>query len=407
MAAVRCWASPSTIIIALTVFVACHKEETTTAPVKDDKCSGARCVEKAEAAMYYHDFEGAREPLEIVCKGGDGFQCFRLADLYREGKGGPVELDKALAAYEASCAGKYGEGCERRADLAREGQGGPEIEIDYAVKACELQRPVACLRAGEQVVAGRGVERDDTRAITLFQSACRLGEAIGCTQAGDLLLAATRPPEDKARGLAAYISGCVGHNGYGCLKAAIAFHEGLGTRVDLEKARMHFSKACDFNEQDGCRLAKALESSNGEPVDLELTTKAPELDRDGLAARNLSCRMSQLGTGALGEVLGGVASARGALGACAKTGAAVAVSWQSDGGKIRSAKVTDKIPAKLSKCVVGALRKADATIDASCEGILLFGDANGAVQALAVRQEQQDKANGIIRKKVTAEDEGE
>lgn len=407
MAAVRRWASPSTIIIALTVFAACHKEENTAAPVKDDKCSGARCVEKAEAAMYYRDFAAAREPLEIVCKAGDGFQCFRLADLYRNGQGGPVDLEKAVSLYEASCAGKYGEGCERRAEYVKEGFGGPEVELDYAVKACELQRPLACLRAGEQVQAGRGAERDDTRAIMLFQNGCRLGEAIGCTQAGDLLLDAKRPPEDKARGLAAYISGCVGHNGYGCLKAAIAFHEGLGTRVDLEKARMHFSKACDFNEQDGCRLAQALTASNGEPVDLELTTKAAELDRGGLEVKNISCRMSQLGIPALGEVLGGVASAGEALDACAKEGAAVAVSWQSEGGKVRSAKVTDKIPPKLSKCVVAALRKADVGIDASCEAILLFGDADGSVKALSLRQEQQDKANGIIRKKVTSEDEGE
>lgn len=404
---VRRWASSYTITAALLSTVACRKESTSVAPEEDKTCSGARCVEKAEAAMYYQDYESAREPLEIVCKAGDGFQCFRLAELYRNGQGGPVDLDRAVSFYEASCNGKHGEGCERRADFAREGHGGPEAEFEFAVKACELQRPVSCMRAGEQVQTGRGAERDDTRAITLFQQGCRFGEAQSCAIAGDLLLDARRPAEDKARGLAAYVSACVGHNGYGCLKAAIAFHEGLGTKRDLERARMHFGKACDFNEQDGCRLEKALMASNGEPVELELTSKAAELDREGLEAKNISCRMSQLGAPALGEVLGAVASAREALDACAKDGAAVAVWWQSEGGKMRGAKVTDKVAPKLSKCVVAALRRAAVPTDAACDAILLLGDPDGAVKALSVRQQQQDKANGIIRRHVTAEDEND
>ena len=404
---VRRWASSYLITAALVSAAACHKDTTSTAPVVDKTCSGARCVEKAEAAMYYHDYEAAREPLEIVCKAGDGFQCFRLAELHRNGQGGPVDLERAVAFYESSCNGKHGEGCEKRAEFAREGHGGPDIELEYSVKACDLQRPLACMRAGEQVHQGRGVERDETRAITLYQSACRLGESGACANAGDLLLDAKRPPEDRARGLASYISACVGHNGYGCLKAAIAFHEGVGTKIDLERARMHFGKACDYNEQDGCRLEKALMASNGEPVDLELTTKVNDLDREGLEVKNMSCRMSQLGTPALQEVLGGVASAREALDACAKDGAAVAVSWESEGGKMRNAKVTDKVAPKLSKCVVAALRKASVATDAACDAILLLGDPDGAVKALAVRQEQQDKANGIIRRRVTSEDEAE
>lgn len=373
--------------------------------VKDDKCSGARCVEKAEAAMYYRDFAAAREPLSIVCKGGDGFQCFRLAELYKNGQGGPVDLEQAVAAYEASCKGKYGEGCERRADLAREGHGGPEVELEFTSKACELERPVACVRAGEQVLAARGVERDDIKAIELFQKGCRGGETIGCTHAGDLMSDPKHPPEFKNRALTAYVNGCVGHSGYGCMKAAIAFHEGIGTPRDTQRAKVHFEKACQFAEPDGCRLAEALTASNLEPVALALTNKAKELSQDGLELRAVSCRMSRLGPQALGEVIGEVADAKPALDACAKEGAAVGVTWEAADGRMRAAKVSDKVPPKLAKCVVAALRKVEVTSDAACEAVLLFGDAEGAIKALADRQVRLDAERGIVRKKVSSEDD--
>ena len=33
--------------------------------------------------MYYHDYDHAREPLAAVCENGDGFGCYRLAELHQ------------------------------------------------------------------------------------------------------------------------------------------------------------------------------------------------------------------------------------------------------------------------------------------------------------------------------------
>lgn len=370
----------------LLALAGCHKEASQPPP-DDEGCFGARCVEQAEAAMYYRDYEGAREPLEAVCERNDGFQCFRLAELHHYGRGGPVDLKRAAEIYEKACVNDYPEGCERRSELAGEGEGGPEVELEFAIKACTGGRPLACTRAGQQLSLGRGVERDEVQAADMLQKGCKLGDVDGCVGAGDLLLSNPNSShEAKARGLAAYVSACVGHSGYGCLKAGIAFHEGTGTKRDVERAAAHFTRACEWQVPDGCHVAKQLAEAGGKPVELQLTTAAAELGAGGLEARELSCRMVEQGLPALSRVIAGVAKGKESLDACAKQGAAVAVKWEFEAGKLREASVAGRVPKKLAQCVTYVLRKkAKFSRTGSCEAVLLLGDPEGAAKSLAAR----------------------
>lgn len=371
--------------MVLLAIAGCHKEPPPTAP-SDDSCFGARCVEEAEAAMYYKDYDNAREPLTAVCEKNDGFQCFRLAELYQQGKGGPVDLAKAAEVYEKSCAADYPEACERRSDLARDGQGTPEIEYEYAVKACTGGRQLACTRAGQQLAAGRGVQSDLVQAIEMFQKGCKLGDIDGCTGAGDLLLLPQSSAEAKARGLTAFINACAGHSGYGCLKAGVAFHDGVGTKRDVTKAEQHFTRACEFQIADGCHVAQQLKDAGGKPVELELTSKVAELAAGGLQAHDLSCRMAAQGEPALSKVIAGVARGKDSLDSCAKDGAAVGVHWEFEDGKFREVKFIGRTPKKLKQCVAYVLRKkAKYSRNGSCEAVLLLGDSDGAAKALAAR----------------------
>ena len=389
-------------MLPLLLLVNCHKEKT-TAPV-DEGCWGAQCVEQAEAAMYYGDHAAAREPLTAVCDGGDGFACFRLAELYQHGRGGAVDVAKAADLYAQSCDKEHAEGCERRADLARDGQGGPPVELEFVIKACDQQRPLACIRAGEQLAIGRGIEADHARAVEQYERACRFGDGDGCIAAGELLSDPEGPAEAKVRALSAFVRACTGHRAYGCLRAAVAFHEGIGTQPDPTRAVAHFTRACEWSEPDGCHVLEQLKAADGKPVTLELTTKAEELGRDGLEARSVLCRMDEQGLPALGEVMSSVALYKPALDACAKEGAAVEISWEFADGRVQQAKTSGRAPKKLATCVAAVLRKAKIEPTGSCEAVLLVGDPDGAMKALAARpvKKQHDGARHV---KVSADDE--
>lgn len=380
-----------TSLLFTLVAASCHKETSTPPPVDDGKCTGARCVEQAEAALYYGDPATAREPLAAVCKNKDGFACFRLAELHQFGRGGPVDVEQAVQLYTESCGWAYGEGCERRAVLAAEGHGGPEAELEFATKACERDRPLACMRAAEQLKTGRGCEKDLSGAITLFQKACGLAELDGCNAAGDLLSDPEGTPDAKARSYAAYNTSCKRHNAYGCLKLGMAFHEGIGVPANAEAAKKNFEHACEYNDEDACRAAKLLADANGKPVTIELSTKAAELSMNGLEARTVSCRMPQQGLPALEEMMSYFAEHKAALDGCAKEGVAVGVTWDFAGGRVKDAKVTDELPPKQAKCIAAALRKARPTDSGSCKAVLLLGDPDGAAKALAVRSAPKGK----------------
>jgi len=389
---------PIGITLAL---AACHRQQSTGPVVDDGPCTGARCVEQAEAAMYYGDAASAREPLEAVCENKDGFACYRLAELHQHGRGGPMDLAQAVDLYARSCELAYGEGCERRAELAAAGEGGPEVELEFAVKACERDRPLACLRGANQLNTGRGVERDTIKAIDLFQKACGLAELDGCTAAGDLLSDPEGTPEAKARSYAAYNTACKRHNAYGCLKVGMAFHEGIGVPASPDAARTHFARACEFADEDGCRAEKLLAEANGKRVTIELSTKAAELAMGGLEARTLSCVMSDHGLPALEEMLAGVAEHKAALDGCVQSGAAIAVTWEFAGGKVRAAKVTDEVPKKQAQCIASALRKAKLATSGSCKAVLLLGDPSAAEKALVARAVPK----GAKRVRISHEDE--
>ena len=390
-------------ILSLALAAGCHKESTKT-PTGDDSCFGAQCVEQAEAAMFYKDYDNAREPLTAVCEKNDGFQCFRLAELYQHGRGGPVDLAKAAEVYEKSCANDYPEACERRSDMAREGTGTPQIELEFAVKACAGGRPAACTRAGQQLHAGRGVEADLTQAIEMYQSGCKLGDIDGCTGVGDLLFSQSSP-DAKMRGVNAYINACVGHSAYGCFKAGIAFHDGTGTKRDVAKAEQHFAKACEWQNDDACHVVKQLSASGGKPVELELTTKVAELGAGGLEARDLACRMVEQGEPALAKVVAGVAKGKDSLDSCAKEGAALAVKWEFEDGKLLQAKVVGKAPKKVKECVAYVLRKkAKFSHSGACSAVFLVGDPDGAARALAARA-SAPADDGRVHVRMSAEDE--
>jgi TPR repeat protein len=370
----------------------CQKSGTPVA--EPTGCFGARCVEEAEAALYYGDDAAAREPLALVCEKGDGFQCFRLAALYEEGRGGPVDLAKAAKAFEDACAADYSEGCERRYELAAKQEGGAEVELEFAIKACEGARRSGCTYAGDMMRDGRGVATDRARAADLYEKGCGLGDVDGCVRAGDLLLDPALPWESQARGIAAYIGGCVGYNSYACVRVGVAMYEGTGMPPTPDRAAAQFKKACEMSDEDGCHLTKQLEEAGGKTVALELTSTASVVQSGDLIAHELACRSSARGEEALRKALAGLSAFKPALDACTKSGVAVKMEWRSEKGKISGVKIPED--KRLAGCVSAALRKARTPPILRCEGLILLGaPEEAAAAAAAIAEAKAAKAAAI------------
>ncbi|HRI10200.1 MAG TPA: tetratricopeptide repeat protein [Nannocystaceae bacterium] len=360
------------------VGAACQR---TNVQTKDpDTCLGARCVEEAEAAIWEGEDAKAREPLTLLCEKKDAFQCFRLAQLHEEGRGGPVDLAKAAEYYETSCQLDYSEACEARYRLAAKGEGGPAVELEYAKKACDGGIRLACTRAGDLLHEGSGVPRDDNGAAVAYEKGCGLGDPEGCIRAGDLLFDPKGPWEKRARSLAAYLSACTGYNPRGCVRSGVAFYEGIGVDRSTERALTQFKKACDMSDDDGCSLVKQLDAAGGKQVPLELTATAKILNVTGVQVRGIACRLAEQGDEALTRAFAGIADQKLALDACAPDGAAVTMSWKGNKGKVQELKI-DGAPRPIAACISAALRKAKSELPGPCKGVVLLGNPEAAVAA--------------------------
>ncbi|MCA9662214.1 MAG: sel1 repeat family protein [Myxococcales bacterium] len=366
--------------LGLVVF-GCHGKEAAKAP-DDEGCVGAGCLEEAEAALWEGDASKAREPLQALCEDEDAFSCFRLAELYQKGEGGPKDLDMAATYFERSCRFLYEEGCERRFELAME-EGDDEAAAEYAHLACEGGRMKGCMTGGDLAMKAD----DKEKAATFYEDACKQGDAEGCTRAGDLLYDPNGSQFNKARALANYNSACVGYEGRGCLQLALCFYEGIGTPKDVEKARVQFKHACELGVDDGCVNEKILTAAKGGDAVLQLTSKSDVVKSRGLEARDVSCQMDKSGQAGLEAALGAVARHRRKLNECIKKGGApVGIKWRFEKGEIKTVSGNGKGDKRYAGCVAKELRKGGASGKGSCSAILLLGDVREAAAALPPKE---------------------
>jgi hypothetical protein len=273
-------------------------------------------------------------------------------------------------------------------------EGDSAAELEFSLKACEGGRSLGCMTAGKSLDEGRVGARDKERAAELYEQACGIGAADGCTLAGDLLFDPKGSTLTKARTFTAYNSACVGYSGRGCLQTAICFYDGIGVPPNIDKARSHFTDACELGVEDGCHNAKRLASAKDTSAELELTTEAETMAEKGIVARELSCQSTRYGEAGLRAMLAAVARRRRAINECVKDGDGVAVGirWSFSKGRISEVRYNGKASKRQVGCIGKELRKKSAPGKGMCSAVLLLGDPDKADAAYPVKPEAPEVA---------------
>ena len=90
-------------------------------------------------------------------------------------------------------------------------------------QSCANGNASDCNRLGDMYANGRGVARNDSRAVNLFSRACDLGNALGCSNFGDM------------------------------------YSYGLGVEKNTDKAVQFLAKGCNMGDSFGCRRLHELQ----------------------------------------------------------------------------------------------------------------------------------------------------
>ncbi len=153
---------------------------------------------QARFAFEAEDYTLARTRFASACGNGVTDGCLYLGGMYRRGEGGPVDLEKALAAYKIGCDDGGATSCQQLALFIEQGRG-TERDLARAFelykRGCELGSGQACGNAGEFLMFGKGTAQDSKAGMEYFERGCSMGFFGACQLAIGSKLAPPRSVE--------------------------------------------------------------------------------------------------------------------------------------------------------------------------------------------------------------------
>jgi uncharacterized protein len=122
--------------------------------------------------------------------------------------------------------------------------------------ACDAYVPDACSTLGSLYLNGLGVEKDEARAVLLFEQSCNEGSNSGCGRAGAVMLYgfAGRAVNPEV-GIPMSEKSCAGGFGIACNNLGRVYFQGKLVPTNQPLALRYFERACILQERGGCSNA--------------------------------------------------------------------------------------------------------------------------------------------------------
>jgi uncharacterized protein len=203
------------------------------------------------------DFSYARELYQEACHKNDPDGCYRLAYTYQMGIGVPKDSLKATTIYRQSAdlrrngceKGKNKKGFDRHdfhwdcfflADLYKEGLGVPK-DLDEATalykQACD---------------GGNGPKKACNLALTSYEQECEKDKSSSCLLLGRWYRQGYLFSKDISRAIIFYEKACSGKEGNACYNLGILYKHGKGDLNKPELGKSYLEKPCQYGFNPGC-----------------------------------------------------------------------------------------------------------------------------------------------------------
>ena len=131
-------------------------------------------------------------------------------------------------------------------------------DVEFCARACDAGTADSCRRLATSYETGKGVSKDEARAVSLFDQACTLGDPPACMSAGRMYEFHHGVAKDDAKATSYYGRSCDAGFAAGCYNEAIMFENGRGAPKDLERAARDYDVACKAGSIVACDAAKRV-----------------------------------------------------------------------------------------------------------------------------------------------------
>jgi TPR repeat protein len=131
-------------------------------------------------------------------------------------------------------------------------------DVEFCARACDAGTADSCRRLATSYETGKGVSKDEARAVSLFDQACTLGDPPACMSAGRMYEFHHGVAKDDAKAASYYKRGCDIGFMASCANYAIMLENGRGVAKDLPAALAIYERACKAGAGLACERVKVL-----------------------------------------------------------------------------------------------------------------------------------------------------
>ena len=257
--------------IALAVILALTPRNSAAEPCVD----GPMCYAQGQR-LEPKDVRGAVALYDQGCKHAHELSCAAAAYMYKDGRLGKPDLERSQQYFVMGC-GRNFEGAlscamvglNLLADIGGTGDHAKNLELaGFALmKSCTGGSPFGCYNWGIVLRDGMGVPTNLKGAYVAFEAACKGGEAGGCREQGIALRSGAGVAKAPGKAITLFEKACKA-KATECFELARAYSQGTGVKVDLRRARAHYTMACDAGDGTSCyNLALMIAGAKGGPAD--------------------------------------------------------------------------------------------------------------------------------------------
>jgi TPR repeat protein len=129
---------------------------------------------------------------------------------------------------------------------------GPCTTAQACDARCRRGHVPSCSAAGVFYLEGKGVSKDETKALTLFKRACDESDPPACRHLGSMYKNGQWVPKDDGQAAKLHQRACDLGDGVACRVLSGWVAAGEGVPKDARKARQLKAKACKNGDQESC-----------------------------------------------------------------------------------------------------------------------------------------------------------
>ena len=189
--------------------------------------------------------------LNVSCRNDSAAACFALGQALDEGRAVPRDQREAIKSFGRACDLGLSDGCASLVEFVRtNGE-------DVFLRACDRGDGATCFILGSLLHGGKGIPRDDGRAVSLFQRSCVNGWWRGCSRLGESYLFGEGTAADPAKAIDSFEKACRGKYAAGCFNAAMMYRLGTVGPKNEALARQRLRQACELGVPSACQKAES------------------------------------------------------------------------------------------------------------------------------------------------------